>query len=104
MRGSKCKCGFATTSKRARCPRCGKEMMPSTWGQKGKVQSFVELRVAPQGIEGSHNMVLVAIEDDGPKIICWTTEILKDNDDVVVSESDGKFLCALAPEPDSKAD
>ena len=107
MRGSKCKCGFATTTTRTKCPRCGKEMKASAWEEKGKVLSFVELRVAPQGIDGSYNMALVEIEDDGPKIICWTTDTLKGDEEVVITESNGKYICSPTSGPkeqDSKAD
>ena len=94
MKGSKCKCGYATTSAMTKCPRCGKEMKASEWEEKGKVLSFVELQVIPQGFGSRYNMALVEIEEAGPKIICWTVEELKDDDEVVVSESNGKYLCS----------
>ena len=94
MKGSKCKCGFATTSIRTKCPRCGREMKTSEWQEKGKVLSFVELQVTPQGFENPHNMALVEIEEDGPKIICWTADKLNDDEEVVVSESNGRYLCS----------
>jgi len=99
MKGSKCRCGFATTSTRTRCPRCGKEMKVSQWEEKGKVLSLVELRAAPQGMNGSFSMALVEIDDEGPKIICWTTDTLKDDDEVVVTESNGKYMCSAAAVP-----
>jgi len=64
------------------------------WQEKGKVLSFVELQVIPQGFENPYNMALVAIEDEGPKIICWTTGKLKDDEEVVVNEFNGKYLCS----------
>lgn len=100
MKGSKCKCGFATTSNKIRCPRCGREMKTSEWEDKGKVLSFVGLRVIPEGFNSPYDAALVEIEKDGPKVICWTTDKLKVDDEVVVTELDGKFLCS----PMSKTD
>jgi len=68
-------------------------MKSSEWEETGKVLSFLELQVIPQGFENPYNMALVEIEDDGPKIICWTTNKLKNNDEVVISEFNGKYLC-----------
>jgi len=99
MKGSKCKCGFATTSIRTKCPRCGKEMKAFEWQEKGKVLSFVELQVVPKGFESPHSMALVEIEDDGPKIICWTAETLKDDEEVVVNGSNGKYTCSPRSKP-----
>jgi uncharacterized OB-fold protein len=82
-------------------------MKASTWKEKGMVLSFVELQATPQGINGTYNMALVAIEDDGPKIICWTNDTLKDDEEVIVTESDGKYTCSSTADPkeqDSKAD
>lgn len=94
MKGSKCKCGFATTSIRTKCPRCGREMRTSEWQEKGKVLSFVELQVTPQGFDNPCDMALVEIEENGPKIICWTTDKLEDDEEVVVSEFKGKYQCS----------
>jgi len=97
MKGSKCKCGFATTSIRTTCPRCGREMKTQQWKEIGKVFSFVELQVVPSGLENPHNTALVEIEEDGPKVICWTTDKLAVDDTVSVREYNGKYLCAPVP-------
>ena len=99
MKGSKCKCGYATASIITRCPRCGKEMKTSEWEEKGKVLSFVELQVIPLGFESPHNMALVEIDDNGPKIICWTTDTLECDKEVAVNEVNGKYMCSPKPEP-----
>ncbi|HJX05030.1 MAG TPA: hypothetical protein VJ489_04350 [Thermoplasmata archaeon] len=98
MKGSKCKCGFATNSVKTRCPRCGKEMKDYEWKNRGKILSFVELQVVPQGFESPYNMALVWIDDDGPKVICWTTDSLKVDEEVVLIEYNGKYLCSPGPE------
>jgi len=97
MKGSKCKCGFTTTSVKTRCPRCGREMKVAEWEEKGKVLSFVELQVIPEGFENPYNTALVEIDNDGPKIICWTTDKLEVEDIVAVTEYKGKYLCSPRP-------
>ena len=82
-------------------------MKLSDWEDKGKILSFVELQAVPQGLESDYNMALVELDKDGPKIICWSTDTLKVDDEVVVSESKGKYLCspfADAAEKDSEPD
>lgn len=98
MKGSKCKCGFATTSIKTRCPRCGREMKPSEWEEKGRVLSFVGMQVVPEGLDHSYDAALVGIDNEGPKIICWTADRLEVNDEVAVSESKGKYMCSPRPE------
>lgn len=74
-------------------------MKSSEWQEKGRVLSFVEFRMNSKGLDGPHHMALVEIEDDGPKIICWTTDILKDDEEVVVVESDGRYTCSQVSGP-----
>ena len=68
-------------------------MQAFDWSDKGKVLSFVELQVTPQGLASPYNTALVEIVEDGPKVICWTADTLKVDDEVVISESNGKYLC-----------
>jgi len=93
LRGTKCKCGFATLSERRVCPRCGRRMKPQEWPDEGKVLSFIRLQAVPEGFEDPHNMALVGIED-GPKLVCWTTGNLKEDDEVSISEIKGRHVCA----------
>lgn len=69
-------------------------MSPSIWEENGKILSFIELKVVPQGFENPYSMALVEIKEDGPKVICWTMEVLKEDDEVVVSEINGKYICS----------
>jgi uncharacterized OB-fold protein len=75
-------------------------MSPSEWEENGKILSFIELKVVPQGFENPYNMALVELMEKGPKVICWTMEVLKEDDEVVVSEFNGKFICS--PRHESK--
>jgi uncharacterized OB-fold protein len=70
------------------------------WKDRGKVLSFVKLQVIPQGFESLYDMALVEIGDDGPKVICWTADALKVDEEVVLSEHNGKYLCS--PESETK--
>jgi len=97
MKGSRCRCGFATISGKMVCPRCGKTMKAAEWPDEGKVLSFTKLQAIPEGLSDPYNLVLVAVEK-GPKLVCWTSGILKENDAVQIMEAKGKFLCA--PETD----
>lgn len=101
MKGSKCKCGFATVADRRVCPRCGKRMKPDEWPDEGKVLSFTRLQAIPEGLQDPYNLALVSIED-GPKIVCWTSGTLKADDEVAVTEAKGKLLCSLKPALDFK--
>jgi uncharacterized OB-fold protein len=94
MKGMKCKCGFATVSQKAKCPRCGKMMKPSEWPDEGRVLSFTPLQAVPEGLENPYNLVLVAIDEKGPKLACWTSGKLKVNDEVTVTDWEGKYICA----------
>jgi len=94
LKGSKCRCGFATVSNKRRCSRCGKQMRPSEWPDQGKVLSFSRLQVIPEGFDTPYNLALVEIPK-GPKLACWTSGTLKVDDDVTVTEQHGKYLCNL---------
>jgi uncharacterized OB-fold protein len=100
VKGSKCRCNYATTSNRRICPRCGKKMEPSEWPDEGKVLSFTRLQAIPEGLKDPHNLALVAIEN-GPKLICWTTGTLKEYDSVTIVERQGNMFCAPKEEPTS---
>jgi uncharacterized OB-fold protein len=82
-----------TVAKKLRCPKCGRQMKPADWADKGKVLSFTYLKALPEGLTDSYNLALVEIED-GPKMVCWTTGRLKENDVVVITQLDGKFFCS----------
>ncbi len=81
-----------TVAKKLRCAKCGKQMKPADWADKGKVLSFTYLKALPEGLSDPYNLALVEIEE-GPKMVCWTSGRLKENDIVAVEQHDGKFFC-----------
>jgi len=91
-KGSKCKCGFATTADKHRCPRCGKTMHPAAWPDEGFVLSFTRLQAIPEGLEDPYNLALVGVHK-GPKLVCWTSGTLKDEQRVNITERKGKYFC-----------
>ena len=101
VKGSKCRCSYATTSQKRICPRCGKKMKPSEWPDEGKVLSFTRLEAIPEGLKDPYNLALVAIEK-GPKLICWTSGTLKENDSVTIVEQKGNMFCGPKGEPTSE--
>lgn len=103
MKGSKCKCGFATVSAKRICPRCGKQMKPAEWPDSGRVLSFTRLQVIPEGFTEPLNMALVGVRK-GPKLVCWTSGILKVDDEVTITEKNGKLLCGPSADPSVKLD
>jgi uncharacterized OB-fold protein len=103
MKGMKCKCGFATISDKRICPRCGKRMKPEEWKDEGKVVSFTRLQAVPEGLQDPYNLALVAVPK-GPKLVCWTSGMLKENDPVTIVEQKGKYLCSLRTAPGFKLD
>lgn len=98
MKGSRCRCGFATLSDRRLCPRCERRMKPEEWADEGKVLSFTRLQAVPEGLQEPHDMALVQVEK-GPKLVCWTTRALKENDIVRIVDADGKYMCELTSGP-----
>ncbi len=68
-------------------------MKPAEWPDEGKVLSFTRLQAVPEGLSDPYNLALVAVED-GPKLVCWTSGTLEENDDVQIVEVNGKHLCA----------
>ena len=92
MKGFSCRCGFRTVSTSRHCPRCGKEMTPAEWGDRGRVLSSARLTVrngdAPQKIR----IVLVAVTD-GPKIVCFSEDDLSVGEEAIVSQVDGRCTC-----------
>ncbi len=92
MKGSKCKCGFATTASRHRCPRCGRAMKAAAWPDEGEVLSFTRLQAIPEGLQEPYNLALVGVHK-GPKLVCWTSGTLKEEDRVTIAERNGKFFC-----------
>lgn len=92
-KGFKCKCGYMTVAKKQSCPKCSKPMKPAEWEDKGKVLSFTYLNAIPEGLPDPYNLALVEIED-GPKMVCWTLGRLKENDIVVITQHNGKYICS----------
>ena len=92
MKGTKCKCGFATVSGRKACPKCGRVMEEAEWPDEGRVLSFTRLQAVSEGLTGPHNLALVGI-DKGPKLVCWTTAILNEDDEVSIADVGGKYFC-----------
>ncbi|MBN1678431.1 MAG: hypothetical protein JW880_07830 [Candidatus Thermoplasmatota archaeon] len=101
MKGSKCKCGFSTLSYRRACPRCGRQMTSGDWPDEGRVLSFARLQAVPEGLQDPYDMALVEIED-GPKLVCWSSCILKEKDEVSISKVEGKYICTPKVTPDQK--
>ncbi len=93
MKGSKCRCGFATVSMRKVCPKCGRIMEEAEWPDEGKVLSFTRLQAVPEGLKEPHNLALIGIEK-GPKLVCWTTSMLEEEDEVTIADVGGKYLCS----------
>lgn len=92
MKGTKCKCGFATVSGRKACPKCGRVMEEAEWPDEGRVLSFTRLQAEPEGLKEPHNLVLVGIAK-GPKLVCWTTATLDEDDEVAIADMGGKYFC-----------
>lgn len=95
MKGAKCRCGFASSAVRTRCPRCHKIMRKAEWPNRGKVLSFTTLSVVPNGFDMPMNLVMVAVEK-GPKITGWSKAQLGVGDEVEISEHDGQYLFSPA--------
>jgi uncharacterized OB-fold protein len=93
MKGMKCRCGFASVSQKAKCPRCGNQMKPAEWPDEGKVLSFTALHAVPEGLSDRYNLVLVEVARKGPKVICWTPRELDEEEEVSVIDRDGKLFC-----------
>lgn len=103
MKGMKCRCGFASISQKTKCPRCGNQMKPSEWPDEGRVLSFTALRAVPEGLDSAYDLALVEVDRKGPKIVCWTSEKLKEEAKVSVADLDGRLFCSakktLRPKP-----
>jgi uncharacterized OB-fold protein len=93
MKGMRCRCGFATISEKALCPRCGKRMKDAEWPDEGKVLSFTRLQAIPEGLPDPYNLALVEVPK-GPKLVCWTSGTLRENDAVNIVEQKGKYICS----------
>lgn len=102
MKGMKCKCGYATNSQRAKCPKCGRLMKPAEWADEGKVLSFTPLQAIPEGMLDPYNLALVEIDGKGPKVVCWTQGKLTERENVLVTESAGNLMCVPKSGPKVK--
>jgi uncharacterized OB-fold protein len=92
LRGSRCRCGFATVGEKILCPRCGRRMKAAEWPEEGTVLSFVTLGAELEGHKNPVNLLLVGIAK-GPKLICWTESTLSEGDMVLVCPSDKVYHC-----------
>lgn len=68
-------------------------MKADEWPDEGRVLSFARLQAMPEGLQDPYNMALVEIED-GPKLVCWTSGTLKENDEVSITEVGGRYICS----------
>ena len=93
MKGHVCKCGFKTTAKRQRCPRCGKLLKPSYWPNQGTVLAYVKLGVVPAKHDFPADLLLVEIKN-GPKIVCWTDTAFSVGDDVTFVQLGDACICS----------
>lgn len=75
------KCGFVTSWKRIRCPKCGSEMI-EIHPKDGKVLESWKLNVTPEGFEESYYLNLVEAEQG--KIICKSREYLLEGSKVII--------------------
>lgn len=67
-------------------------MKRAEWEARGRVLSFTFLHAVPEGLSDAYNLALVEI-DDGPKMVCWTSGKLKEDDEVVIEINKGKYIC-----------
>ena len=93
MRGLKCRCGFATTADRMRCPRCGKHMRTAYWPNRGRVLAFIKLDVIPSGQEFPMDLLMLEVKD-GPKFICWTDTPFSTGDEVTFVQLGNSYICS----------
>lgn len=93
MKGSICRCGFATTATRPRCPRCGKRMKSAYWPNQGTVSAFVRIGVTAEGHEFPTNLLMVQVPD-GPKIACLTDTAFSVGDSVTFVQLDEGYICS----------
>lgn len=92
IEGSECKCGFKTLSSNPTCPRCGRPMAHRKFFDEGKVLSFVSLGVNPQDFDKPMNLAMVEI-DNGPKLVCWADDQMKDEQRIKVYIEQGLLRC-----------
>lgn len=67
-------------------------MAPAEWKDSGKILSFTKLRIALDDTETRYNLAVVGVEN-GPKLPCWTTEMLKPGADVDLAMTSGRCDC-----------
>ena len=95
MKGLKCKCGFATTAIRLRCPRCEKHMRVAYWPNQGRVLAFIKLDIIPDGQEFPMDLLMLEVKD-GPKFICWTDTPFSKGDIVTFVQLGSSYICSPA--------
>jgi len=72
-------------------------MKPLEWSDEGRVLSFTKLQAVPERFKNKYNLVLVGIKK-GPKLVCWSSGALKTDDEVSITEMNGKFFCSSKSE------
>lgn len=102
MNGVKCRCGFATTARRLRCPRCGKHMKVTYWPNQGRVLAFIKLDIIPTGQEFPMDLLMLEVED-GPKFICWTDTPFSIGERVTFVQLGSSFICSPSKDFDEIA-
>ncbi len=75
------KCGFVTSWKRIRCPKCGSEMTEFRVNDGVVLESW-KLYVTPEGFEESYHINLVDIGQG--KIMCKSKERLSEGSKVII--------------------
>ncbi|HUV61884.1 MAG TPA: hypothetical protein VMW71_06945 [Thermoplasmata archaeon] len=103
MRGLKCRCGFATTANRVRCPRCGKHMKVAYWPNQAHVIAYIRLGLTPEGHEFPMDLLMLEVTD-GPKFVCWTDTKLSEGEEVTFVQIENTYICSIKHPIDSVAD
>jgi hypothetical protein len=88
-----CKCGFKTTAKRLRCPRCNKLMTLTYWPNQGTVLAHVRLGVVPVKYDFPMDLLMLEIRN-GPKIVCWTDTSFSKGDEVTFVQLGDACICS----------
>ena len=78
-------------------------MKPAEWPDEGKVLSFTRLHAVPEGFEDPYNLALVGV-NKGPKVVCWTSGTLFEEDPVTIMQRNGLYFCSLKATLDFKLD
>lgn len=70
------------------------------WKDAGTVLSFAKLGAVPDGFKVPMAIVLVEVEDNGPKVTCWSEEEHAVGDRVALTDSGGNsYVCERKSQP-----